>query len=80
MEYAVIVGGRQARAQLACDLERLPARQPPDAAQQRDEVLAVDEFHRQEGAAVRFADVVDRSDRLRRRVARTRGTVTSARV
>ena len=43
-------------------LHRLVLRQPTDAPEQRREILAVDVLHRQETAAVRFAEVVQAAD------------------
>ena len=51
--------GREARTQLAGDLDRLALRQAANAAQERSEVLAVDVLHRQEVAMVDLTDVED---------------------
>ena len=46
MHHAFVVRGGQAGAELAGDLQRLVLRQPPDAPQQRGQILAVHVFHR----------------------------------
>ena len=48
MQDAAVVGGGEARANLARDVERLVGRQAADAQQQRSEILAVDVLHREE--------------------------------
>ncbi len=62
MHHAFIVRGREACAELARDFERLIPRQPPDAPQQRGQILAVHVFHRQIGGALGFADIVHTAD------------------
>jgi hypothetical protein len=62
VQDAFLVGGGQACAQLARNLQPLVRRQPADAAEQRGQVLAVDVLHRQEDDAVDLADVVDAAD------------------
>ncbi len=62
VQDALLVGGRQPRAELARDLHRLVLGQPADAAQQRRQVLAVDVLHGQVVVAVDLADVVDAAD------------------
>jgi hypothetical protein len=42
MQDALVVCGREARAELPSHVKRLVARQPADAFQQRRQVLAVD--------------------------------------
>ena len=63
VQDALLVGGGEAGAELARDLERLVGRQPADAPQERGEVLAVHELHGQEEVALRFPHVVDAADR-----------------
>ena len=43
---------------------------PPDASEQRRQILAVDVLHRQEAAAIRFAEVVQAADVLVRDLTR----------
>ena len=62
MQHAAVVGRRQARAELARELQHLGPGQMIDALQQRREILAVDEFHREEMVAVDLVDVVDAAD------------------
>ena len=64
VQHATFVRRRQAGAQLPRHLDRLVLRQPPDAAQQRGEVLAVDVLHREVRPAVDLADVVHAADVL----------------
>ena len=56
------VGRGQPRAQLARDLERLVVGQTTDATQERRQILAVDELHRQERQSIDLTDVVDTAD------------------
>ena len=66
MQYALGVGGGEARHELARDLEGLARRQAPNAPGQRGEVLSVDVLHRDERDAVQLADVVHAThDRVR---------------
>ena len=58
------------RTQTAPDLDSFIRRQPPDAAQQRPQVLAVHEFHGDELLAIRFADVVHATNAGVRNLAR----------
>ena len=58
MNDALLVRGRDARAYVATNSQRFFRREPADAAKQRREIFAIDEFHRDEEIAVRFADVV----------------------
>ncbi len=62
MQHARVVRGGHARAQLPRDLERLVRRQPPDATQQRRQILSIDELHREELESVDVADVMDAAD------------------
>ena len=62
MQHALVVRGREARAELPRDLDRLVFRQPADAPQQRRQVFAVHVLHRQEVAPVDLADVEDAAD------------------
>ena len=64
VQHAPLVRGGEAGAQLPRHLDRLVLRQPPDAAQQRREVLAVDVLHREVRPAVDLADVVHAADVL----------------
>ena len=57
MEDPLRVGGHEARAQLAADVDDLLRRQPAHAPEQRREIFASDELHREEDHALRFADV-----------------------
>ena len=66
MQHALRVRGRQAGAQLAGDVDDLLGRQPADAPEQRREVLAAHELHREEDLAVGLADVEDPADRRMR--------------
>ena len=70
MQDALLVRGREPGAQLAGDLERLVGGKPPDAPQQRAEVLAVDVLHREEVQAFHFAEIVDAADVRMRHLAR----------
>jgi len=54
-----LVGGGQAGGDLAGDLHRAVAGQAADAGEQRGQVLAVHQLHRDEGVALALADVVD---------------------
>ena len=69
VQHAAFVRGGDAGAQLARELDRLVLRDPADASQQRGEVLAVDVLHREEAAAVGFAEVVEADDVLVRDLA-----------
>ena len=64
VEDASLVRGRHAGTELAREVDRLVLRDPPDPAQQRCQVLAVDVLHRQEAAAVGVAEVVEPDDVL----------------
>ena len=70
MEHAALVRRGDAGAELPRELDRLVLRNPSDAAQQRRQILAVDVFHREEAAAVGFAEVVEAADVLVRHLAR----------
>jgi hypothetical protein len=50
------------RSCAACNFQRAILRESSDAAKQRRQIFAVDVFHRQEGLAVHFVDVVDPAD------------------
>jgi hypothetical protein len=56
------VRGHQPGAQRVRHLHALVLRQPPDPLEERRQVLAVDELHRDEGDAVGLTDVVDPAD------------------
>ena len=45
VHYAFVVRGSQSGAELAGDFQRFVVRQPPDAPQQRGQILAADVFH-----------------------------------
>jgi hypothetical protein len=62
VQDALLVRRHQSRAELPRELNRLGLGQPPDAAQQRGEILAVDELHRDVVLPVHLADVVDATD------------------
>ncbi len=62
MDDVAFVRGGEAGANLPRNLERAVFGETADAAEQRCEILAVDVFHRQEGAAVDLVDVVDAAD------------------
>ncbi len=62
MQHAPLVRGREARAELPRDVERLVRRQPPDALQKGREILAVDVLHREVLLPVDLGDVVDAAD------------------
>ena len=59
MQNALCVRGGKSRAELARDLDGFVLRQPPDAAEQRSQILAIDILHREERLAVHFADIVN---------------------
>ena len=63
VQDAVRVGGGEAAAQLVADVDDLLRRQPAGAAQQRRQVLALDELHRIEDPVLGLADVEDAADR-----------------
>ena len=62
MQHALVVGGRETRAQLARDLHGFIGRQASDAPQQGVEVLAIHVLHRKERGTIRFADIVNPAD------------------
>ena len=64
MQHAALVGGGEARAELAGDLDGLVLRDPSDPAEQRGQILAVHVLHRQERPAVRLAEIVETADVL----------------
>jgi hypothetical protein len=70
VQYAALVRGGRARAELPRQLDGLVVRNAPDAAEQRREVLAVDVLHREKAAAVGVAQVVQPADVLVRHLAR----------
>ena len=70
MQHALLVRGGEPRGDLARDVERLVLREAPDAAQQRREVLAVHELHREEVLPLGLADVPHAADRRVRDLAR----------
>jgi hypothetical protein len=57
MEHAALMRGREARADLTRDFDRLVLGKAADASQQRREILAVDVLHREEELAINLADV-----------------------
>ena len=63
VQHALGVGGGEAGAQLACDLEHTFRGETAHAAQQRRQVLAVHQFHGKEHDAGVFADVEHAADR-----------------
>ena len=62
MNDAFLMRGRNTCADVATNSQRFFRREPADAAKQRREIFAIDEFHRDEEIAVRFADVVQAAD------------------
>jgi hypothetical protein len=62
MEHAALVGRREAGTELAGHVDGGVVRQPADPAQQRRQVLPVDELHGEERVAAGLADVVDAAD------------------
>jgi hypothetical protein len=69
MEHAALVRRRQARAELAGQVQRLVFRKAADAPQQRRQILAVHVLHRQKRKARGVADVVHPADVLVRDLA-----------
>ena len=57
MQEALVVNRRETRADLARHLDAAILGQPPDAAQQRPQVLAVDVLHRDEVKFIRLTDI-----------------------
>ena len=70
MEHPALVRGGEAGAELARDIDGFVLRNAADPAKQRREILAVDVLHREESAAVRFAEVVQPADVLVRHLPR----------
>ena len=62
MEHAFVVGGGEAGAELARDLQRFVVRKPSDTSQERTQILAINVFHREKDESVGLADVVDAAD------------------
>ena len=62
VQHALVVRRGEARAHLARDLDRLVLGKPPDAAQERGQILAVDVLHGEEVPPLDLADVVDAAD------------------
>ena len=62
VQHALVVRRGEPGAELPRDLDRLVRRKPPDAAQQRRQILAVDVLHREEVPPLDLADVVDAAD------------------
>src|SRR5262249_17437060 len=58
MNHGGVVRRRKASTHLSCNLNRLVSWKVPDSAQERCEILAVDEFHRQEMQSSGLADVM----------------------
>jgi hypothetical protein len=58
MHDAAVVHGGEARAEVAREVERLVRREPPDAGEERAQVLAVHVLHREERVAPVLHDVV----------------------
>ena len=63
MQHALRVRRGQTGAQLTGDVDDLLGRQPADAPEQRGQVLALDQLHRVEDAALGLADVEDAAHR-----------------
>ena len=59
---ALLVSGTQASAELPGDLQPLLRRQATDAAQERSQILSVDELHREEMTTLDLAHIVDAAD------------------
>ncbi len=70
VQHAEVVRGGEAGADLARDLGGPLLGEAADPLQQQRQVLAVDQLHRQEHAAVVLADVVDAADVAVRHLAR----------
>ena len=70
VQDALLVGGGEAAAELARDVEGLVGGKPADAPHERGEVLAVDELHREEQVVLGLGHVVDAADRRVRDLAR----------
>ena len=70
MQHAALVCGGDARTELPRDLHCLVVRNAPDATEQRSQIFSVDILHRQEAAALRFAEVVQTTDVLVRDLTR----------
>jgi hypothetical protein len=70
MQHAALVRGREPRAQLPRDLDRLVLRDAADSAEQRCEIFAVHILHREEAPAVGVAEIVQTADVLVRHLAR----------
>ena len=62
MDDPLVMGGRESGADLPGDIERLLARQTPDALEEQREGLAVHVLHGQEVGAVVLADVPHPAD------------------
>ena len=62
VQHALFVRRRQAGAEMAREFQRLGSWQPPDSMEQRREIFAVDELHRDEMSAVDFIDVEHAAD------------------
>jgi hypothetical protein len=63
MQDTAFVGCRKPRANLACYLDCLVARQASDASQKGGQVFAVNKLHRDEVAVFYLANVVNPADR-----------------
>jgi hypothetical protein len=62
MKHSLRVRRCKTRAQLPPDVDNLLRRQAADAAQQRREIFAADQFHGEKDHALGFADVEDATD------------------
>jgi hypothetical protein len=62
MEHTLVVGRSKPRTQFPAHAQSPLHGQPPGSAEQRRQVLSVDELHRQEDFPIGFADIVDAID------------------
>ncbi len=59
VQHALVMSGRETRAQLPRDFVRLGRREVADPPQQRRQILAIHELHGQELLTLDFADIVN---------------------
>ena len=70
MQHTTFVRRREPCANLTGELDGLVLRQPPDTAQQRGKILAVDILHREEVQTLDHTEIVDAADIGMRHLAR----------